>query len=232
MKRILMLVSVCIAMFTASFIAFAASSNGGMSVDEIAVVEAINDLRASQGLQPLQPTTQFLSGARDSANAQSRRRQCGHFVGLNGAGEICARTSGGARHAARMWLNSSGHRRIMMNPSARTISVGVTNGYYAARIGRSRTVERSTFNYASIPSERVAPKAVEVDSLQLVGDPVELSMGPYDEGEKSFNEMATCSSDGCCSSSPSRNDQQARSANQSVIKERRFQPFRRLFRHR
>ncbi len=157
MKRIVVSFCVSITAFVANFTCFALTDDtGGMSGEEMAVIDAINELRAQRGLSCLQPADHMLSGARQSANAQAHRRQCGHFVGLQGAsGEICAQTSGGARHAAKMWLNSPDHRRIMLSTSAACISVGVVNGYYAARVGRGHSAKRANFQAATQDGIRI-----------------------------------------------------------------------------
>ena len=128
MKRILF---VCCLLF--------ASAAFGQSTFEQACVDEINRVRAERGLPVLTVLDDMQGDARRSAELQRRNGRVGHFVGLQcpagfaGCGEICA-SGDDAKIAVRLWMNSSGHRNIMLSASKTHISVGHSGRFWAARL--------------------------------------------------------------------------------------------------
>jgi hypothetical protein len=102
-----------------------------------AFAQQINAERAARGLAPFS-----ISGdpgqAQVSAEEMRQRGQIGHFIALDVGGEVVATapTSGGTVVG---FMQSEGHRNILMEPSATTIAIGVACSgsnqlYLAARI--------------------------------------------------------------------------------------------------
>jgi uncharacterized protein YkwD len=98
---------------------------------ESRLVERINDVRASHGLRQLRVGQTLSEGARTWARHLVRRDSFHHASLRSGTGEIIAWGTCswfGPGQAVRMWLNSSGHRELIMRPGFRVIGTGWNRG--------------------------------------------------------------------------------------------------------
>jgi uncharacterized protein YkwD len=113
---------------------------------ERAIVSAVNEQRAAHGLDPVKPTRSlaraadfhtremlsadyFAHTSRDGGAFEQRVRR---FAGFRSVGETLAWVTncrrGGARTVVDMWMNSSGHRAILLSSTFRRIGVGKRTG--------------------------------------------------------------------------------------------------------
>lgn len=83
---------------------------------ELVWLAEMNAVRARYGLQALKPDTSLFQGAQSHCHNMAYYRQVYHQQGCGY--EIAAQNNGvGVQHALQQWLNSSGHRAIMLNPN-------------------------------------------------------------------------------------------------------------------
>jgi uncharacterized protein YkwD len=105
------------------------------------MIEAINSVRADNGLRPLREAPKLARTSDDYAKHLIRTDSFGHGssfqnTGFRTAGEILAYSSGWSakpRPAIRMWLGSSSHRALVLSSSFRYVGAGLARG----RFGRS-----------------------------------------------------------------------------------------------
>jgi uncharacterized protein YkwD len=105
------------------------------------MIEAINSIRADNGLRPLREAPKLARTSDDYAKHLIRSDSFGHGssfqnAGFRTAGEILAYSSGWsakARPAIRMWLGSPSHRALMLSSRFRYVGAGLARG----RFGRS-----------------------------------------------------------------------------------------------
>lgn len=96
------------------------------------LVERINDARQARGLRPLRIGARLNQGARSWSRHLLRRDSFHHASGLRpGTGEIlawgtCAWFT--PAQAVRMWLDSPGHRALLLRPGFRVVGTGWTRG--------------------------------------------------------------------------------------------------------
>ncbi|MGI4848873.1 MAG: CAP domain-containing protein [Janthinobacterium lividum] len=109
----------------------------GSSASEAALLQAINKVRTDNGLNPLTNTDKLnqASAANDAINNSSG--ELGHHINIGdyGAdGEITAMASNGisAQQAVDMWMNSPGHRAILMDPNQTEVGVSIDGNYATA----------------------------------------------------------------------------------------------------
>lgn len=123
---------------------------------ETEVRELVNAERKSLGLHPLAWDAQLFVAARlhsedqaqmgqmshtgsDGSSFSERARRAGYDMGAGG--ENVARGYRSSLQVFNAWMNSSGHRRNMMNASYCDIGVGWANGnYWTLVVGRQRGV--------------------------------------------------------------------------------------------
>jgi len=100
------------------------------------MIDAINAVRADNGLRPLREAPKLARSSQGYAKHLLRTDTFGHgssfrSAGFKTAGEILAYTTGWTakpRPAIRMWMNSSGHRGLILNSAFRYIGAGVARG--------------------------------------------------------------------------------------------------------
>ena len=112
-------------------VAVAAPAQAAPTEMESRLVERINDIRASHGLRQLRVGQKLSQGARSWSRHLVRRDSFHHASLRSGTGEIIAwGTCSWFRpaQAVRMWLNSSGHRALIMRPGFRVIGTGWNRG--------------------------------------------------------------------------------------------------------
>jgi uncharacterized protein YkwD len=115
-----------------------ASSTAAPADPSERMMKAINDLRAKHGLRPLRNAPALDRTATGWARHLMRSDSFAHGssylrAGFRQAGEILAYThgwKGNPRPALRMWLRSSGHRSLLLNPSYRYAGAGPARGYF------------------------------------------------------------------------------------------------------
>lgn len=124
--------------------AFGAAGHGP---DERLIVQAINDVRAQHGLQPVRAHGGLARAADRHSGEMARRGFFSHassdgtawdsrvrrYVDANRIGEVLAAFSGSrgwrmARKVVRMWLRSHGHRVVVLDPGFRHVGVGRRRG--------------------------------------------------------------------------------------------------------
>lgn len=88
------------------------------------IVDRVNSVRRSRGLQPLRVTIRLMESARSWSRTQARQRRMYHSSGL-GVAENVAYGQRDAQDVMRAWINSPGHYRNITNPKYREIGVGV-----------------------------------------------------------------------------------------------------------
>jgi uncharacterized protein YkwD len=123
-----------------------------VDAEERAIVRAINGQRATQGIAKVRSSARlgraadyhswemldadhFAHESRDGGPFDQRVRR---FAGHRALGETLAMLGGcgkrSARRVVRMWMNSPGHRAILLSPTFRRVGLGKRTG----RLGGSR----------------------------------------------------------------------------------------------
>lgn len=95
------------------------------------VVELINNQRSSLGLPPLTLDQSLCSGC-DSHSAWMTRNGFQHAYGIGGR-ECIAYGVRSPEAVVNLWLNSSGHRAIILG-SGRIVGVGCSGSYWTLRV--------------------------------------------------------------------------------------------------
>jgi uncharacterized protein YkwD len=102
------------------------------------MIEAINSIRADNGLKPLHEAPKLAHSSNGYAKHLMRIDSFGHGSsfhesGFRTAGEILAYSSGWsakARPAIRMWLGSPSHRALMLSSAFRYVGAGLARGRF------------------------------------------------------------------------------------------------------
>ena len=117
-----------------------------LSADAQGVFDTINEERVAAGLQLVELRDTLVCAAQSHSDDIGPNQVCGH-TGTDGSspgdrvnscggggwtGEIVACGQGTPRSAVDAWLNSPGHRGIMLDGSKREIGVAVVNNYWTA----------------------------------------------------------------------------------------------------
>lgn len=95
------------------------------------VIELVNAHRAAAGLAPLTTDNTLCIGC-DNHSAYMARYGFGHAYGIGGR-ECIAMGAASPDAVVRMWLNSSGHRAILLGPG-RIIGVGCFGSFWTLRV--------------------------------------------------------------------------------------------------
>jgi uncharacterized protein YkwD len=128
----------------------AASGAAGFSNKERAVVRAINSHRRAHGLRRVRPSGRLASAAsyhtgdmlawdyfshtsRDGTPFATRIRRFARFRAVGETLAMLGRCRAG--RTVRMWMNSPGHRSVLLSRSYRRVGVGARSG----RLGSQRT---------------------------------------------------------------------------------------------
>ncbi|MGI9112422.1 MAG: CAP domain-containing protein [Gaiellaceae bacterium] len=136
---------------------FGGSAQGAsLSTTEAALLEAVNDVRLANGLQPLHVDETLVRAARAHTSAMLRNDVLTHGsfgsrLGSFGArgprfGENLAWGTGAlasARVLVQAWLASPGHRANLLRPGFRRIGIGARIGHFAG--SRRATVVTADF---------------------------------------------------------------------------------------
>jgi uncharacterized protein YkwD len=111
-----------------------ASASSGHDPTEAAIVHAMNQVRTSHGLPALRPSSGLARAAGAHSASMARTRTMSHgafsqrvrrYVRSRLIGENLAWMTGcNAAAVVELWLNSAGHRRIMLSRSFRRVGVG------------------------------------------------------------------------------------------------------------
>ncbi|WP_165250032.1 CAP domain-containing protein [Paludisphaera soli] len=96
--------------------------------DPYGFMHVLNRIRSSAGLHPLEYDPNLSSWAHQN-NAEQCRRGLGHHVNPSGI-QNCAYNYTDADSAAAGWMNSPGHRRNMLSPSATRFGIAFGPGPY------------------------------------------------------------------------------------------------------
>jgi uncharacterized protein YkwD len=137
----------CLLAATLAVPALAAAGNARLDNRERAIVHRINAKRAEYGLAKVKPnrrlaraadyhSREMLSAnyfAHESANGGSFYNRVEHFAHKRALGETLAMLGGGCGHGAAgrivgMWMNSSGHRAILLSGDYQRVGIGVRVG--------------------------------------------------------------------------------------------------------
>jgi uncharacterized protein YkwD len=100
------------------------------------MIEAINDVRAAHRLPPLREAPRLIGAASGQARSVIRSDSFQHGssfrnAGFRTAGEAMAYNRGWSRRtrpAIRMWMNSPGHRALVLSRSFRYVGAGIARG--------------------------------------------------------------------------------------------------------
>jgi uncharacterized protein YkwD len=120
--------------------AFHSATAGASTADRM--VAQINSARAAHGLGPLRQSIGINRSSYSWASFLMRKDWLGH-ASLRAArvrGEVIEMHSGSASRVARTvrnWMNSGGHRAILLSRSFRVVGVGKSTGRFG---GRSATI--------------------------------------------------------------------------------------------
>jgi uncharacterized protein YkwD len=117
---------------------------------ESEVFELTNQVRRRHGLSPLQWNHKLIAAAQnytkvmeslnclshncDNSNLGERVKRAGYRFSY--VGENVAHGYKTPEEAVRGWMNSSGHRKNLLNPNYQEIGVGYLNGYWTQVFGR------------------------------------------------------------------------------------------------
>ncbi|RAP28389.1 hypothetical protein C2W64_04823 [Brevibacillus laterosporus] len=119
------------------------SSEASAMVNE--VVDIVNQERSKAGLKPLSMDNELSKMATDKAKDMAKNNYFDHNsptygspfdmmkqydISFRTAGENIAQGQRSAKEVMKDWMNSSGHRKNIMNSSFTTIGVGYYNGYW------------------------------------------------------------------------------------------------------
>ena len=130
MKRILMTAVVLAALTTAAYA-------DGLTKEESDCFDAINSMRVKAGL----PAFQFSAELSDASRAWSAKLRTSGRLYHGASYENCARGNTCGVATYRQWMNSPGHRALLLNRSATEAGIGNTGDFWTLRV-RTRTVER------------------------------------------------------------------------------------------
>ena len=112
---------------------------------ELALVEAINEVRATHGLRLVVVAPALLEKARGHARELLARDEFFHGHLRPGTGEVLAwgtREVMGARAVVHRWMLSAQHRAILLSPAAWRAGVGVALGGFQGEAGVRLVVVR------------------------------------------------------------------------------------------
>lgn len=117
-------------------------TNQGVSQMEMEVVRLVNIEREKAGLSPFTSSSELSKVARMKSEDMARNNYFSHTsptygspfdmmkkfgIRYNRAGENIAKGYSSAQAVVRGWMNSSGHRANILNPSFNTLGVGAYN---------------------------------------------------------------------------------------------------------
>ncbi|MEL6751859.1 MAG: CAP domain-containing protein [Pseudomonadota bacterium] len=123
--------------------------------DARTVVNAVNQLRANQGLPSLRLSSTMQRAAQEQAAIMAKKRKMGHSVGFGNSfkrrlkrvghrGAAAENVAVGQRNAQavlRAWMGSRGHRRNILNRKMKTFGLAMKTGggrnYWAMVLGQS-----------------------------------------------------------------------------------------------
>ncbi|NEO62132.1 MAG: CAP domain-containing protein [Moorea sp. SIO4G2] len=117
------------------------------------VWQITNQVRAKYGLRPLQFNHRLYAAAQNHSNDMARNRFMSHR-GSNGStmsdrvkavgyqySYLAENVASGQRtpqEVVRSWMNSSGHRKNILNPNLTEIGIGYANNYWTQVFGRRK----------------------------------------------------------------------------------------------
>lgn len=110
------------------------------------MVEVINTARQRNGLAPLRVSKSLNRSSKRFSDRLMQSDVFGHADHVQaarrfeGLGEVLEKHSGRGfwiRRTVQLWMGSSGHRYILLNPSMRWIGAGATRGRFG---GNSETI--------------------------------------------------------------------------------------------
>jgi uncharacterized protein YkwD len=114
---------------------------------EARMTAGINFIRASHGLRPLRYSPGLTSSANRRARKMVRRNVFGHFPSsarrFTPIGEVIGLRFGrrpGTGKILRQWMNSPGHRHVLMHPSMRYIGTAAVRGRMGRRMATTWVV--------------------------------------------------------------------------------------------
>jgi hypothetical protein len=114
--------------------ASSAASSSGSGASSKAIIDRINVVRAEAGLSPVTESAQLDDSAAQNEAANVSSGDPGHHVALTpaageGQGQTVAPTSPGesAESIVQRWMDSPGHRDILMNPDFKSIGVATSD---------------------------------------------------------------------------------------------------------
>ena len=123
----------------------AAPAQAAPSAMEKRLVNRINDARAEHGLRALRMGPRLSRGAHAWSRHLMRADSFHHGRLSSGTGEVLAwGTCSWFRpaRAVRLWLNSSGHRALLLRPGFRVVGTGWTRGAWRGYVCVEMAVAR------------------------------------------------------------------------------------------
>jgi uncharacterized protein YkwD len=106
-------------------------------------IEALNDVRRAHGLAPLRESGSLNASSGSYARKMLRHDFFGHGPsidvagGFRSAGETLAYHTGWdaqPRRTVMRWMNSPGHRAVLLSPGFRFVGMGLARGRLAGRV--------------------------------------------------------------------------------------------------
>jgi uncharacterized protein YkwD len=123
-----------------------ACGDGSLSAIEEDLLVTINQERTSRGMSPVELNDQLVCAAQHHSEDIGGRQACSHddadgsgpgerveaCGGGGWSGEIVACGQTTPRDAVDGWLNSPGHKAIMLDPDQKTVGVAMSENYWTA----------------------------------------------------------------------------------------------------
>ena len=110
---------------------------------ETEAIDALNDVRRANGLAPLRKSGSLNDSSGDYARKMLRHDFFGHGPsidvagGFRSAGETLAYHSGWnaqPRRTVERWMNSPGHRAVLLSPGFRWVGMGLARGRFGSNV--------------------------------------------------------------------------------------------------
>jgi uncharacterized protein YkwD len=128
------------------FLVACGGGDGSLSAIEEDLLATINQERTSRGLSPVALNDELVCAAQHHSEDIGGRKECSHddadgsgpgerveaCGGGGWSGEIVACGQTTPRDAVDGWLNSPGHKAIMLDPDQKTVGVAMSENYWTA----------------------------------------------------------------------------------------------------
>ena len=164
----------------------------GQTTEESIFVSALNEYRASRGLQTVTVSGELSSACREWSTRMRQRGQLSHDSMRGGGMEICAQiTQESGMNALQAWQRSSAHNAILLSSRMDTIGIG-SDGIWWTMRGRQMDAERT--EYTVFRTTTNVKTEVEVKNDDMPGYRVPMSVAGTRTYSASLNRPSSASS--------------------------------------